>query len=431
MRSLTLLIQLFGREVMDRLAAAGFDSGRSIARAGAERLAEEGGLALTLARRILAVAIESEMSADDAVSFEDLAPPATPEPTAPARPAERASSARVRPRRNARPPGDAPAAAKDNEGGTQAPSETAVHVRRPLRRPTSPLATGRPAPVAAAGADPDAAAVPPAGAARPAAVTAEPAAALAEPAAASAEPAVMLAEPAAGAPAPAPGSAEPPAGAAGESPGAPAAEAGPARRRAARPLDADPFVDDVGLISWMGLKSRGEGGSPFTVADGILDPPRRGRSKRSPAGEAPTLRPEPEAARGTPAARADADPAPVPPSVPVNAPGSPGVHPEAPSIPAAAPGVGRAEESALAAPRRVRAPERQPPDVRPPSLRGAAASTARRPHTLAGSFWCFGEPAAPGGAAPDDRDHRGDDPPDDPDVPNRTVLPRRRAHDEQ
>jgi hypothetical protein len=39
--------------------------------------------------------------------------------------------------------------------------------------------------------------------------------------------------------------------------------------------DSDPFVDEAGLVSWMGFSSRhGAGGaSTFSVADGILDPP--------------------------------------------------------------------------------------------------------------------------------------------------------------
>lgn len=39
--------------------------------------------------------------------------------------------------------------------------------------------------------------------------------------------------------------------------------------------DSDPFVDEAGLVSWMGFSSRhGAGGaSAFSVADGILDPP--------------------------------------------------------------------------------------------------------------------------------------------------------------
>ncbi len=59
-RSLTLLIQLFGREVLDQLREAGFASPLAIARAGPEMLAEQGAIALPLARRIVAVAMETE-----------------------------------------------------------------------------------------------------------------------------------------------------------------------------------------------------------------------------------------------------------------------------------------------------------------------------------------------------------------------------------
>ena len=55
----SLLVQLFGREVTDRLAEVGFDSTESIARVDADLLAEEAGIAPTLARRIIAVAVES------------------------------------------------------------------------------------------------------------------------------------------------------------------------------------------------------------------------------------------------------------------------------------------------------------------------------------------------------------------------------------
>jgi hypothetical protein len=444
MRSLTLLIQLFGREVMDRLAAAGFDSGRSIARAGAERLAGDGGIALPLARRILAVAIESEMSADDEASFEDLGQPAAPEPhgpapavpgppapappapgpsaagpsaagpsaagaPAPARPAGRPAPGRGRPRRPAGPARDVPSPGGQGRGADrgeiQAPPETAVHVRRPLRRPSSPLATGRPAAARAvrAGADPESA--PPAG-------DEEPAAAREPSAVASAD------KPSEDAPAMDRRTADhaetEPIDQADAAP-RPAPETGLGRPDPARPLDADPFVDDVGLISWMGLKSRGEGGNLIAVADGILDPPRRARPEPAPAGEAPLLRPAPEGAK--------------------EAPGATG------TAPAGGPGVGRDEESALAEPRRVPVPERPTGEPPEPSRRGAAASTTRRTHTLAGSFWSFGRPVAPGDAAPDHRE-RGDpgrrdpgrhdaDRRDDPAIPIRPMPPRRRAHDEQ
>ena len=60
-----LLIQLFGREVIERLAEAGFESCATIADAGVERLAEDGGITPILARRIIAVAMEEPREADD------------------------------------------------------------------------------------------------------------------------------------------------------------------------------------------------------------------------------------------------------------------------------------------------------------------------------------------------------------------------------
>ncbi|HEU4403521.1 MAG TPA: hypothetical protein VFT43_15595 [Candidatus Polarisedimenticolia bacterium] len=75
-RALTLLIQLFGREAIDRLSLAGFADNEAIAQAGPERLAEEGGIPVSLARRIVAVAAEAQ---------EDSAPPARPARRAPGR----------------------------------------------------------------------------------------------------------------------------------------------------------------------------------------------------------------------------------------------------------------------------------------------------------------------------------------------------------
>jgi len=56
---LTLLVQLFGRDVLDRLARDGFDSPAAIAAAGPERLASTTGIPLSLAERIAAVARET------------------------------------------------------------------------------------------------------------------------------------------------------------------------------------------------------------------------------------------------------------------------------------------------------------------------------------------------------------------------------------
>ena len=61
-----LLIQLFGREVVEKLAEAGFESCARIADAGVDRLAEKSGITETLARRIIAVAMEEPQEADEA-----------------------------------------------------------------------------------------------------------------------------------------------------------------------------------------------------------------------------------------------------------------------------------------------------------------------------------------------------------------------------
>jgi len=56
---LTLLVQLFGREVLDRLARAGYDDESAIAAAGPDRLASTSGVSLPLAQRIVAVVQEA------------------------------------------------------------------------------------------------------------------------------------------------------------------------------------------------------------------------------------------------------------------------------------------------------------------------------------------------------------------------------------
>ena len=61
--SLTLLVQLFGREVLDCLARAGFDDEVAIVRAGVDRLASESGIPLSVAQRIVAVVAETRGSA--------------------------------------------------------------------------------------------------------------------------------------------------------------------------------------------------------------------------------------------------------------------------------------------------------------------------------------------------------------------------------
>ena len=56
---LTLLIQLFGRDVLDRLERAGYGDEATIGSAGPERLASATGVSVALARRIVAVVEET------------------------------------------------------------------------------------------------------------------------------------------------------------------------------------------------------------------------------------------------------------------------------------------------------------------------------------------------------------------------------------
>lgn len=141
------LAQLFGQDVVDRLASAGYDSGLAIAHAGPERLSSEAGVPLPLARRIVAVAME------EAEGIEEVA-------------AQGETATGKRPARPGRP-------------------------RRTAKKPESRSE------VAATGG-------------------------------------------------------------AGE-----------------RTDDSDPFVDEVGLVTWMGFSAKhgAAGVVPFSVADGILDPP--------------------------------------------------------------------------------------------------------------------------------------------------------------
>jgi hypothetical protein len=71
MPDLSLLIQLFGRETMDRLTHAGFETPRTIVRAGPERLAAECGVDLTLACRIAAAALEA-LAAEEIAAGADV-----------------------------------------------------------------------------------------------------------------------------------------------------------------------------------------------------------------------------------------------------------------------------------------------------------------------------------------------------------------------
>ena len=165
-RVLPLLVQLFGRDVLDRLAGAGFDGPAAIARAGADRLAAEGGIPIALARRLAAVVEESNGPG----------------------PAKTGARKRGEPRTSGSPP------------AAEAPS------------------------------------------------------------------------------------------AAADAPPTPQAEAWPARDQ---PEEGDPFVDDVALVSWMGLSARRPTGRlAFTVSDAILDP-------------AEGHRPQPAEGDGAPPAQGD------------------------------------------------------------------------------------------------------------------------------
>ena len=187
-REMGLLIQLFGREVIERLGQAGFDSSETIVQAGPERLAEAGGIPAPLARRIVAVAAEAC------------------EP-------ERCESEAGAP--------EAPALAGGGPAGTgpaPAPEASPAGGRSPRRGPRSRAVTDRPV---------------------------------------GAKALVITAPP--------PGRA---ARAEKKRPGG--------RSRAGRHAsrEADPFVDDVGLVAWMGLASQPGSRSTlsFPVADAILDP---------------------------------------------------------------------------------------------------------------------------------------------------------------
>lgn len=303
MHDLTLLIQLFGRDVIDGLLHAGFDTNEAIARAGPERVAEDTGVPLPLARRIVAVAMESQ------VLDEQAPPPAAPAPKKPAR------SKRPAP------------------GGPEPSSQE--HIRRPLRRPHSPLAsTAGPGQEATAHAEDDAAEE--------------------------------------------------------------AREEGPVP-----PLDGDPFIDDAGLVSWMGFSSRAGSSRMISVADAILDP-REPHADSVPAPAGPV-----SASAGIPA--------------PAGSGSAPAGPVAAPADPAA---VSTGAVPAPAASARPPVAARAPGAVRPPLATAPAPGAAR---LVGGSFWSFGtlrhvseapaaEPQAP------DTGHPA--PPDD-------VRPRRRRSSDE
>ena len=105
---LTLLVQLFGREVLDRLARAGFEDEGSIALAGPDRLAAESGISPSVAQRIAAVVDEIRgPSRVPKAATEEPARGAPREPRRRKAPARHAASKTEtkRPESAARPPG--------------------------------------------------------------------------------------------------------------------------------------------------------------------------------------------------------------------------------------------------------------------------------------------------------------------------------------
>jgi len=283
---MTLLVQLFGRDVMDRLAGAGFDAPLAMAKAGAERLAAEAGIPIAIARRVSIVVEESPGSATAARKEPAAQPPAPKtESAARSKPVEQDES--------------------DMLMEASTPPEPAV---REERRPARPSPRKRIEPR----------------------VAVEPIKPMAPPVPPPAEPA----SPAALSP-----SAEAAATAAAASTGAPAPSPGPSLRDTF-PDEGDPFVDDVALVSWMGLSShQPDGRLAFTVSDTILDPVDAGASASAGA----------------------------------SGPGSP----------AAAGASGAAGRDAA-----------RPSDAgRSQAANAASIDTPARPATISGSFWTFGRPA--------------------------------------
>ncbi len=227
-RVLTLLVQLFGRDVLDRLASAGFDGPAAIARAGADRLAAEGGIPLAVAQRLAVVVAES----------------CEPEPGV--QEEKRPGKAGARKRAAARTP-----AARTARVAASTPDAPAV--------PDATAASDMPA--APTGPDATAASTGPTGP---------------------------------------------------DAPVPPAAQASAPPARASFD-EGDPFVDDVALVSWLGLSShRPEGRLAFTVSDSILDPVE-GDGAQLAEGDGPQPaeadRPRPAYGEGRRAAAADERPA--------------------------------------------------------------------------------------------------------------------------
>jgi hypothetical protein len=224
-----LLVQLFGREVVDRLLAAGYDNAETIAAAGAERLAEEGAISIALARRVVAVALED---VDEPDPLEEAVAPVAEDVL------EAAVAPMVQDDSSKGPDheagiGTAPAPRGSATPPDRHPEGPGKHVRRPFRRPhaaldSSPSLTHADRP----GAEPRAAATKGKGG---------------EPGR-KREPREKRPQ----------GPEERPGG----------------RQPEPRPMDDDPFVDDVGLVAWMGTAGR-QGSPPGgsrTVAEEILDP---------------------------------------------------------------------------------------------------------------------------------------------------------------
>ena len=250
-----LLVQLFGREVTDKVAQAGFDSTDSLARVNAEWLAEEAGIAPALARRIIAVAVESVYTTSVKEVPSDQEGPRADQHEAPRADRQEPRSVQEESRTD-----------REEPHSVQEESRTDRHVRRPFRRPLSPLTVPPAAPAgpgsyggpgSASGSGGLAAAGSPSGdaafATRPRADARE---------ALSDGGATKTPEPI-------------------PDPGGPIGSEGDLDEPILRPRGA-PYVDDAGLIFTIGnaVRSGRSAGMTIAVAEEILDPP-------SPSMEAP------------------------------------------------------------------------------------------------------------------------------------------------
>lgn len=282
---MTLLVQLFGRDVMDRLATAGFETPATMAKAGAEKLASEAGIPIAIARRVSIVVEESPGPAPTPSSVRT-------DSATRAKPAEREKPVeRANPVEHAKPVDRVNAVGRDESDMLLDADPLSEPTVREERRPTRPVARKRSEPrVAVEPVRPSAPAAPPPAVTRPAdappsvAHPAEPAAAPAtagsgahaSPAAAASSALVspaVAASPAAPSPASAP-------------------SAAPATRTSF-PDEGDPFVDDVALVSWMGLSShQPDGRLAFTVSDTILDPVEAAAPAPTEASPTKAARPE-------------------------------------------------------------------------------------------------------------------------------------------